>query len=133
MCLVQHWMGAIAGSYEHLDDQAKRSSIQLVIPKEGSVMWLDVMAIPKTSSRPDLAYKFINFILAPENMGIITNETYYANPVSASLPYIKPQIRSNETLFPSSKTLDKIVLHKSFSPSYQKMMTRALTKIRSGR
>ena len=133
MCLVQHWMGAIAGSYEHLDDQAKRSPIKLVIPKEGSVMWLDVMAIPKTSLRPDLAYKFMNFILTPENMAIITNETYYANPVPASLPFINPQIRSNETLFPLAKTLEKIVLHKSFSPSYQKMMTRALTKIRSGR
>ncbi|MGI4851295.1 MAG: extracellular solute-binding protein [Janthinobacterium lividum] len=133
MCLVQHWMGAIAGSYEHLDDQAKRSAIKLVIPKEGSVMWLDVMAIPKTASRPDLAYKFINFILAPENIALITNETYYANPISASLPFVDPHIKSNETLFPSAKTLDKIVLHKSFSPSYQKMMTRALTKIRSGR
>ncbi len=133
MCLVQHWMGAIAGSYEHLDGQSKRAPIQLVIPKEGSVMWMDVMAIPTTAFRADLAYKFIDFILRPENIAFITNETYYANPVSASLPYVAPHIRSNETLFPSAKTLDKIVLHKSFSPLYQKRMTRGFTKIKSGR
>ena len=132
MCLVQHWMGAIARSYDHLEGFRKKS-IQAVIPKEGSLGWMDVMAIPSNALRPDLAHKFINFILQPENMALITNETYYANPVPASWDYVNPQIRSNETLFPSLKTLARVIFHKSFSPTYQKMMTRALTKIRSKR
>lgn len=133
MCLVQHWMGAIAGSYAHLGSNEKRANIQLVIPKEGTLMWLDVMAIPKTSSNTDLAYKFINFVLRPDNISIVTNETYYANPVRASLPFVDADIQANKAIFPEERVLKRIVLHKAFSPKYQKLLTRALMKIRSGR
>lgn len=133
MCLVQHWMGSIAASSAHLKSEGSRAHIKSVIPKEGTVMWLDVMVIPKTAPHVDNAYTFIDFMLRPENIAFITNDNYFANPIEESLPFVKPEIRENKVIFPDKEVLKRILLHKSFSPKYQKLLTRSLIKIRSGR
>ena len=133
MCVVQHWMGAVASAQAQLGDHEKQSRLALVVPREGTLMWLDVMAIPKTSTQVDLAHQFINFVLRPDNIALASNATFYANPVKDSLPFIKPEIRENKAIFPDDETLKRIVLHKAFSPEYQKLLTRALMKVRSGR
>ena len=134
MCLVHHWLGAIALSSAHLTSSETRANIKLVIPKEGTVMWMDVMAIPKSvpPERLGKIYQFIDFILRPENIALVTNETYFANSIEESLPFVQKEIRENEAIFPPEKVLNRVLLHKSFSPKYQKMLTRALIKIRSG-
>ena len=35
----------------------------MVFPKEGPVLWVDTLAIPKTSKNPDGAHKLINYLL----------------------------------------------------------------------
>ena len=40
--------------------------IVYVVPKEGGLMWMDVMAIPKGARNVDAALKFIDFILRPD-------------------------------------------------------------------
>ena len=37
------------------------------LPKEGTNLWFDNIVIPKTSKNEEAAYKFINFMLKPEN------------------------------------------------------------------
>jgi putrescine transport system substrate-binding protein len=133
MCLVQHWMGSIAASSAHLKSEGSRANIKSIIPKEGTVMWLDVMVIPKTAPHVDNAYIFIDFMLRPDIIAFITNDNYFANTIEESLPFVIPEIRENKVIFPDKEVLKRILLHKSFSPKYQKLLTRSLIKIRSGR
>ena len=96
-------------------------------------MWLDVMVIPKTAPHVDNAYIFIDFMLRPDIIAFITNDNYFANTIEESLPFVIPEIRENKVIFPDKEILKRILLHKSFSPKYQKLLTRSLIKIRSGR
>jgi spermidine/putrescine transport system substrate-binding protein len=94
-------------------------SIEYVIPKEGSIKWIDSMAIPKNSSHKKLAHEFINYILEPENAAKISNFTHYATPNKKALErnLISPTDRNNPAIYPSPKTLDRVVELKNIGTS----------------
>ena len=50
-----------------------------MVPKEGGLMWMDVMAIPKGARNVDAALKFIDFILRPD-VSASTQVIHYPNP-----------------------------------------------------
>ena len=45
-------------------------------PKEGALMWFDMMAIPADAPNPEAAHKFLDFILDAENMAAASNYVY---------------------------------------------------------
>lgn len=51
-----------------MHDNAEKYGLRFSIPEEGSVMFIDSMAIPRSAQHPQLAHAFIDFILAPENV-----------------------------------------------------------------
>jgi len=61
----------------------ENDSMDYVIPKEGSNLWVDAMVIPVTSHNPDLAHAFINFMLRPD-VGLRNTEyVMYSTPNTA--------------------------------------------------
>ncbi|MBM3631976.1 MAG: extracellular solute-binding protein [Alphaproteobacteria bacterium] len=90
-------------------------NICYVIPKEGSVIWIDMMAIPHNAQHPKNAHLFLNFILRPQNIAQCTNIVKAANAVPASYPMIAPEVYSNTAVFPDSKTMERI--YPDFLPS----------------
>lgn len=46
--------------------QMENPSLNYIVPKEGSNIWVDAMVIPKSSQNKELAEKFINFLSDPE-------------------------------------------------------------------
>ena len=58
----------------------KKFRIRHSLPKEGAVLALDAMVIAKSAPRPDLAYKFINFMLEGQNSADLTNMIGSGNP-----------------------------------------------------
>ena len=52
----------------------------LVIPKEGTTVYTDLMAIPKGAPHKELAEQFINFILEPKVGAAISNYIHYGSP-----------------------------------------------------
>ncbi|MCL1949451.1 MAG: ABC transporter substrate-binding protein [Turicibacter sp.] len=58
----------------------ENESMEYVIPKEGSNLWVDAMVIPKMSNNKELAHAFIDFILRPE-IGLANTEyVMYSTP-----------------------------------------------------
>lgn len=55
--LAHGWGGAVARAAR------ERPSIRYVVPKEGGTIWADCLVIVKGSRHPDLAARFINFLV----------------------------------------------------------------------
>lgn len=49
-------------------------AIQFIAPKSGALGWVDTFALPAKAKNKDAAYKWINFMLRPENAGDFTNQ-----------------------------------------------------------
>lgn len=72
-------------------------------PKQGSLIWMDVMVIPIQSKKIKLAHLWIDHILNAENNSSIAKVTGFASPISRSLKLLPKSIRSSKTLYPNLK------------------------------
>jgi spermidine/putrescine transport system substrate-binding protein len=75
------------------------------IPKEGSEIWVDSLAIPKDAPNWQLAHKFINYLLDAKVAAQNSNGTQASTPVDAARPFIDKARLNNPAIYPTSKTL----------------------------
>lgn len=83
-------------------------TLQYFIPKEGSDMWVDTMAITAHAKQPALALAFINFILDAKNGADLSNFNQYASPNAAARPMLQP-ILLTPMFAPSGAEQDRLI------------------------
>jgi spermidine/putrescine transport system substrate-binding protein len=89
-------------------DEDKDKKVDFVLPKEGTVIWVDAMTIPAKSSNPKAAHQFINFILDPKVGAVLSDFNRYATPNAASLPLVNKEDRKNPAIYPSEEMVKKM-------------------------
>jgi putrescine transport system substrate-binding protein len=81
---------------------------------------------------PNNAHKFIDFIMRPEVHASLTNKVFYANPNKESKKFIKPEVASNPTVFPSAEDMKKMQAPDALSNDIRRTMTRLYTSFKTG-
>lgn len=111
-----------------LDEHAH---IGFVNPRQGTVLWVDSMVIPNRAPNPELAHKFINFMLRPEIAAQLSNWTKYATPVEAALAMIAPEDLANPVIYPTPEVRERLQYiedlganNRIFSELWQMIKTR---------
>ncbi|MFH0898358.1 MAG: spermidine/putrescine ABC transporter substrate-binding protein [bacterium] len=80
-----------------------RDDFDFIIPKEGSLLSIENIAIPKKSKKHDLIHTLINFLLARKNQTLNTN-FYGFNPSNKQAYQDIPQkVLQNPNIFPNDK------------------------------
>ncbi|MBC7715652.1 MAG: extracellular solute-binding protein, partial [Pseudorhodobacter sp.] len=92
ICVALIWSGDIKIARQRAIDGKTGQKLEELIPKNGGVVFMDVMVIPADAPHPSNAHKFINYILKPEVHAAITNKVFYANPNKESRKFIKPEV-----------------------------------------
>lgn len=87
---------------------AEDPKFKWVIPSEGTHLFIDSLAIPKTSKNKANAEKFINFILQPEISKLISDDFPYLNPNKAARALLTPEQLSNPASFPTADQMEKL-------------------------
>jgi spermidine/putrescine transport system substrate-binding protein len=95
---------AIVYSGEAARGMAEDKETYYFIPKEGSQIWVDNLAVLAKAPHRDLAEKFINFVLEPEVGSKISNFTQFTTPNAASKKWIDPELLKNEAIYPREGT-----------------------------
>jgi spermidine/putrescine transport system substrate-binding protein len=80
-------------------------AIKYVYPKEGVILWVDSLVIPKNAKNIDNAHKFINFLLKPEIAKIISEEIGYASPNALAVNLLDKKARNNRIIYPTATDL----------------------------
>jgi spermidine/putrescine transport system substrate-binding protein len=78
------------------------------IPREGSGIWLDNLAVPAQAPHRDLAEKFINYILDPNVGAQLSNFNQYPTPNQAARVYINPDDLKNPAIYPTPDMMGKL-------------------------
>jgi len=105
--------------------------ISYVVPKEGSVVWEDTLAIPNDAPHPDNAHKFINFILDAEPGAAIAETIQYATPNIAAKALMPDSYTNNPAIFPSDETLAVCEATIYQDPYVVKLYEEAWTRIQA--
>ena len=97
--LVQGYVGDLLQVQEDNDD------IEIVIPREGTQLSIDSLALPTGAKNVDLAYDFINFVHEPANAAKNTESVMYLCPNKPSYELLSPEIRKNGSIFPEEEII----------------------------
>jgi putrescine transport system substrate-binding protein len=134
-CIAQGWSGEAHGAIREAKELGR--NIKYIIPKEGSTLWVDCIAIPVGAPHPKNAHIFINFLLRPDISAKITNNTLIPTTVQESLKLINENIRNDPSIYPSEEIMLKLHLDKpqkdAKSMEYDKLRTRTWAKVRLNR
>ena len=134
-CLVMGFSGDINIARARAAEAKSKKPvvIEALVPKLGSTMYFDSMAIPKDAVNVENAHLFINYILRPEVHASLTNKVFYANPNTASLKFVKKEVAENKTIFLDSAVAKIMVPARPLPLALRKVQTRTFTNFKAGR
>jgi putrescine transport system substrate-binding protein len=130
-CVVLGYGGDLVQSRARAKEANRGVNIGIFIPKEGTAFNIDVAAIPADAEHVDEAHAFINFLMKPEIMADITNETGYANAVTKADALVKPELRNDPVVYPSAEVQAKLYTNPPAEQVYERIRTRAWTRIKT--
>lgn len=104
--------------------------IAFAIPKEGAVLAVDNFVIHKSSRRPDLAHRFIDFMLNGENAADVSNLIGAGNPNAAAIPHIRPEVADEAAIFPSAAERGRLEMLRDLEPRQRRLLSRLWTEIK---
>ncbi len=107
--------------------------IDFIAPKSGALGWIDTFAIPAKAKNVDAAYKWINFMMRPENAGYFTSQEKVATASQGANAYVAADVAANfERCFPK-ETIDNIKWYPPVPAKLEVMEGKILDKIKAAR
>jgi spermidine/putrescine transport system substrate-binding protein len=85
---------------EAMRARLQKPSLTFVFAKEGGVAWVDNVVVPSTAARPDLALKFIDFIMDPANAVIEQQEIGYPTGIPGATALLPAELAGAPELSP---------------------------------
>lgn len=81
--------------------------LDYVIPKEGTNLWFDAMAIPVTSKHKREAELFIDFMMRPEVAAKCAAYVMYATPNEEAVKLLPEEVTADELAYPKGDIFEK--------------------------
>jgi putrescine transport system substrate-binding protein len=133
ICLALGWSGDTLQARDRAVEAGKGVVIKYNIPKEGSVMFFDNLAIPADAEHVKNAHLFIDFLLRADVAAKNSNFLNYANSNAASWPMVTAEVKGNPNVYPTADMLPKLVPDLPESADFTRQLTRTWTRFRTGK
>lgn len=91
---------AVMYSGDAIVAKGENENLEYVIPKEGSNLWFDTLAILKNAKHKENAEKFINFLTDPENAKINAEYIGYSLPSTGAKKLLDKEVQEDATAYP---------------------------------
>ena len=131
-CLAVAWSSDYSVAQMRAREDGTGARLKFTLPKEGSNITYNAFLIPASAPHPEAAHKFLNFILDPKVIAEITNDIHYGNDNLAARPYVNPDILNDPAVYPSPELRARLYLPIELGPDYDRLRTRAWTRIKTG-
>lgn len=117
----------VAWNGDALKAREKLPSLRYAYPREGSLVWTDVLVVPKGAPNRSDAVKFLSFMMRPDVAAMESNYNGYANMVRGSEQYLKRNLVSApEIITPITSALDFFTYCDNTAETKQEVLFRHL-------
>jgi spermidine/putrescine transport system substrate-binding protein len=106
--------------------RAEQPAIRFAIPKEGSMMFMDALAMPRSARNPRAAHEFLNYVLRPDVAAALADKTGYGTTNQAALPLTEAQLA-----FPEGEDLARLEYQEDLGRAGERW-DRIWTEIKAG-
>ncbi len=132
LCIAVGWSGDILQARDRADEAGQGVKIKYAIPKEGTIVWFDMLAIPADAKHPKNAHAFINYLMEPQVAANNSNFVNYANGNAASLPMVSDEVKNDPGIYPTPEVKAKLFPSLAYGEDFQRLMNRMWTKFQTG-
>lgn len=125
--LSKEVVAAIAFSGDAVRGMKEDTNTVYFIPKEGSQIWIDNLAICSRAPHRAVAEKFLNFVLDPEVGAKLADFNQYATPNKAAKQHVNPDNLKNTAIYPDPETMARLEFLRDLGKSarlYDEMWTQ---------
>lgn len=133
ICLALGWVGDVLQARDRAEEAAKGMEIRYNIPKEGGIMFFDMLAVPKDAQHPLNAHLFIDYLMRPEVAAKNSSFVNYANSNQASYELVSEDVRNDPSIYPTAEVKAKLVPDLAESPDFTRLLTRSWTRFKTGK
>ena len=131
LCVSLGYSGDMTQAQRTSDSAGKKTTFHYRIPREGTTVWMDTMAIPADARHPEYAYALINFIMRPENMAAISNATGYPTSSAKARPMVAADMRNNPDIYVDEATYARLIPGKDIPQRDMRARMRAWTTFKT--
>lgn len=110
---------------------AENPDIVFVPPKTGALAWIDTFALPRKGEADDAAYKWINFVLEPENVAIMSASTGAIAAVNGGKDLLPADKKAAVNAAFSDADIDNLKFFANIPPGVEDMEGKTLEKIKA--
>ena len=132
LCIAVGWSGDILQARDRAAEAGQGVKIKYAIPKEGTIVWFDMLAIPADAKHPKNAHAFINYLMEPQVAANDSNFVNYANGNAASFPMVSDEVKNDPGIYPTPEVKAKLFPSLAYNEDFTRLMTRMWTKFTTG-
>lgn len=132
-CLALGYNGDMLQAQSRAEEAGQGIEIGYAIPKEGTMVWFDLLAIPADAPHKEAAHKLMDYILKGESAASISNYAYYAVANKAAEPLVLEEVLNNPGIYPTEEVKANLFTQNAHTSKFDRLLTRAWTGIKTGR
>jgi putrescine transport system substrate-binding protein len=133
ICVAVGWSGDILQSRDRAAEANQGNVIKYNVPKEGTIVWFDMYAIPADAPHPGNAHAFINYMTRPEVAAANSNFVNYANGNSASLATVTDEVKNDPGIYPTPEVKAKLFPDLAETEEFTRLLNRTWTRFTTGK
>jgi putrescine transport system substrate-binding protein len=132
LCMALAYNGNVVQASKRAKETHNGIVIDYLIPEEGTLLWFDLMTIPKDAPHLANAYRFLNYILDPHVISNISNTIAFANANRAATSFLDPAISADPAVYPRLDQQQRLVTQVEPSPEQARAITRLWQRFKTG-
>ncbi len=133
ICIAMMYSGDAGIARTRGAEAERKQEIRYVVPKEGALLWFDMMAMPKDAPNPENALRFMNYIMEPAVIAKASNFVTYPNGNREGMKLVDPEVSSDPNLFPTAEVKARLFVITPHDQRTQRVVTRLWTGVTKGR
>jgi spermidine/putrescine-binding protein len=115
------WSGDLLQADSELQKSNPNARVKVIIPRGGTMLWIDSMVIPKAAQNVDLAHAFIDYLLEPNIAALNAQKVNYATPNAAARTLLPAAMLADESIYPPAEVLARCAALKDRGADIEKI------------
>jgi spermidine/putrescine-binding protein len=132
LCVALAYNGNVVQARKRAKEAKNGVDIAYLIPEEGTLLWFDLMTVPKDAPHVANAYVFLNYLMDPHVIANISNSIGYANANIAATSLLDASIVADPAIYPRADQKERLVTQVEPSPDQARAITRLWQKFKTG-